>query len=33
MVAQKAFGEIISAFTWMTQNLYMNKIRKIRQLP
>ena len=33
MVVQESFGEILSAFTWMAQNLYINKIQKIRLLP
>ena len=33
MVVQKPFGEILSAFTWMAQDLYINKIQKIRPLP
>ena len=32
MVVQKTFGEIPSAFTWMAQDLYINKIQKIRLL-
>ena len=32
MVVQKPFGEILSAFTWMAQDLYINKIEKIRLL-
>ena len=29
MVLQKTFGEILSDFTWMAQDLYINKIQKL----